>query len=212
MRRPGFTINEHVELPRMGVLLPDELASARERVGAWGGDTLLFHQLVAPLLTIAPAHLRDASAVAAWRAGVVRMRDAALEIIPQLPAEVAASALALEPHELPAFLDAQHTSRYAHPRLTGEVARLGGFVGLGGRLRTRATYTRFVHNGIAFRTGDTGFHVELDVFGEAWTGIELSPAVAGSDGFPAELAEVPGNGYRVFAPFSSYLITVGRAA
>ncbi|WP_199422020.1 hypothetical protein [Actinotalea solisilvae] len=83
--------------------------------------------------------VRPALLVAAWRSGLSRYRDAALDAVPALPSAVAAAVLGLEPG---AAADLGRDVLEPHradpwwwpdrPATAGVVARYGGFRGLGG--------------------------------------------------------------------------------
>jgi len=92
------------------------------------------------LLTATPApspdDVRPALAVAAWRAGLARYRDAALAAAADLPPDVAGPLLRLAPVDVHAVLERHRTDRWwwvGAPEGPGVVSRVGGFRPWGGR-------------------------------------------------------------------------------
>ncbi|QCB94006.1 hypothetical protein [Cellulomonas shaoxiangyii] len=83
-----------------------------------------------------PVHVRGAMLVAAWRCGLVRYRDAALDAAAHLPAELAGPLLALPGDvDVATVLERHRADRWWWPGAAtdpGVVARVGGFLPLGG--------------------------------------------------------------------------------
>ncbi|CRZ16431.1 hypothetical protein [Mycolicibacterium neworleansense] len=111
-----------------------DLATSADNVARFGGDPHRYRHALSGIA--APAEtMFNAAAVAAWRAGVLGIRDDALSRVQLLPIDLAASVLGLPVDAVVPFTDGQAVDRFYWPlRRPGElIARIGGFTGLGGR-------------------------------------------------------------------------------
>ncbi len=104
-------------LSRPGAL-PAALSNAVENLGSRGADLSQVLAAIGPGLSTAE-QLADLAAVAAWRLGEARLREAALRSARRLPASAALPALQLRgwpEHALPAVLAALESDAWSHPR------------------------------------------------------------------------------------------------
>lgn len=221
MRRPGHVVNDTLDRddpPQLPVIegFDSDLASAN--VSSWGGDATLFRRFFAT--SVAQDHARGEAepplprtvltlaSLAAWRAGVLDLRQDAIGRLSEaleagsIPPLVLASALGLQPGELPDFVRFQSESPFGWPaRGSGDVviARVGGFRGLGGpwtappvRAEAAAGSGRF---DITLADGERWL-LEADIFGSRLSRAHPHPAdapappaePAASGAWPARLA------------------------
>jgi hypothetical protein len=104
-------------LSRPGAL-PAALSNAVENLGTRGADLSGMLAAIGPGLASAE-QLADLAAVAAWRLGEARLREAALRSARRLPAAAALPALGLQgwpEHALPAIVTALESDAWTHPR------------------------------------------------------------------------------------------------
>jgi hypothetical protein len=126
-----------------GLVLADLLRAAdrlwgRADLALWGrlvGSAVAAQGGLAEGGTVAPALVRDLGAVAGWRAGDVRLRDAAHRVAAALPAATAAAVLGLPPDtDVAAVLAANRAVPQAWPGVG--TRRIGGHAALGGCFTT----------------------------------------------------------------------------
>lgn len=177
IRRAGHEVN--TGLAPATADLPADLADAGRRIAAWGGNPARFAQLLANAATTGPGLTEEqrvaAASVAGWRAGVLGLRDdalaAAARLAGQLGPQPVASLLTLSPGNVDAFLAAQRTDRFAWPAWAGlgrayTVARIGGFVGLGGPWQLPPRDVVDVAPGCwLVTTGEETWRIDADLFG-----------------------------------------------
>jgi hypothetical protein len=168
MRKPGHAVNGAIDTT--STVLPEisgvDLAATVARVVGWGGDAGLYVHF---LSSATRETARPLATVAGWRAGVIGLRDAALEAAAGL-GPAAAAGLGLDADQLSGFLDSQASDPFAWPDGSKPVATIGGFIGLGGPWL--APPTRPVVTGSAtFRvtSGVDTWQIEADVFGSHLT-------------------------------------------
>lgn len=193
-----------VALPRVDGFDLDLVA---KNVARLGGDPRRFARRLSAARAAGasgPDLFRSAIAVAAWRAGVLAMRDDALGRVAELVGrrdsrEIAGAALGLAPETLPDFVARQATDRFWWPdreRWNGYVCAVGGFAGLGGTWIEPPASGRALHpvdprrsagppaavvsasgpSAFAVRTGDTWWRVDADVWGSTVTRTGDAPA------------------------------------
>ncbi|WP_166908792.1 potassium transporter Kef [Mycobacterium sp. DL440] len=111
-----------------------DLALSADNVARFGGDPRRYRHALSGI-SGAPEAVVNVAAVAAWRAGVLGIRDDALSRLQLLPIDLAASVLGLPVDAVVPFTDGQAVDRFYWPlRQPGQlIARIGGFTGLGGR-------------------------------------------------------------------------------
>ncbi|MEW2482061.1 hypothetical protein AB0876_20930 [Mycobacterium sp. NPDC049093] len=119
------------ELPAVPGL---DLAISADNVARFGGDPQRYRHALRGI-SAARDVMFNVAAVAAWRAGVLGIRDDALSRLQLLPVDLAASVLGLPVDAVVPFTDGQAVDRFYWPlRPPGQlIARIGGFTGLGGR-------------------------------------------------------------------------------
>jgi hypothetical protein len=200
LRRPGHLARSVVTLdpPSLPWAVPGlDIERAGANVRAAGGDPVAFLGLVgAAWARTAEDRRFDVEAwtalagIAAWRAGVISLREDALGRIDRLRQHpewrsAAAGALGLPDTDLDLFADRQRTDRYWWPgraAMGGYVCAFGGFAGLGG-LWT-APPTRWLAlpdpGGFAVRTGDEWWRADIDVWGTRVRRLAAEPASAAS--------------------------------
>lgn len=161
------------------------LEGAAQRVASLGGDRADFARRLTAALAEDPAlgerSLASVTSVAAWRCGVLAVRDDALaqcgtllELVGPVPL---GSLLGLPAAEVEGFVDIQHHDRFHWPpwaRLGRAfvVARVGGFAGLGGPWTTPPTDPRPLGDGAwLVRSGESWWRLDADLFGHV-----LAPA------------------------------------
>jgi hypothetical protein len=220
IRRPGHSVNasaarEPVALPAVAGL---DLELAAANVARWGGDTGLFGTSLGAGLAAAPgapetAAVQDLAAVAAWRAGVIGLREDALRAVSSCLdaglADAVGAALGMPGTDVAGFVEGQRTDRFFWPawQHLGRaylLARIGGFAGLGGPW--------LAHPGDVIAAGEGRWLVEVgeelwavdaDLFGHAVSLAADEPADPGAPGDP---------GIRVVSVPTSYLLEVVREA
>lgn len=186
--------------------LPSALEGAADRVASLGGDRADFAARLNATLTEHPdlgeRSLAAVTSVAAWRCGVLAVRDDALAQCRSLldlegPAPLS-SLVGLPAGEVEGFLDAQHHDRFHWPpwsRLGRAfvIARVGGFAGLGGPWTTPPTDPRPIGEGAwLVRSGERWWRLDADLFGHvlAPTDAPADAAASASTG-TVELATLP---------------------
>jgi len=193
------------------VALPEvdgvDLAVAAGNVSRRGGDPGRFARYVSAAVTAGaadPDTVRAALAVAAWRSGVLALRDDALERLRGLARrregrDVAGAALGLDADAVPDLVARQAGDRFWWPdreRWNGYVCAVGGFAGLGGAWIEPPTDGRTLQplaapaakgppvavvaasgpSAFAVRTGDTWWRIDADVWGSSVTRTGDAPA------------------------------------
>lgn len=184
-----------------------DLTVATANVVAWGGNPALFtHFLTAGLSAGKPDGdaVREVAAVAAWRAGVLGLRQEALGLLDTLPSELSAAALGFAPGEVAEFAELQQLDAYWWPGRAaawGQILRAGGFAGLGGpwlapplRAGLGQAAGRWVVN-----TADGWWQLDADVFGTRLVPLADEPD-CGADTDPA--------GVRISVSQDSYLVSL----
>lgn len=111
-----------------------DLALSADNVARFGGDPHRYRYALSGI-SVPAETMVNAAAVAAWRAGVLGIRDDALSRLQLLPIDIAASVLGLPIDAVVPFTDGQAVDRFYWPlRQPGQlIARIGGFAGLGGK-------------------------------------------------------------------------------
>lgn len=169
-----------------GTLDGVDLAAARRRVHAEGGETGIFMTAMgwaAAALTTSPTReaLLTLSACAAWRAGVIGIRSDALRRAAAAPALAlaVAGALLMPPEMLPGFLAAQRADPFGWhtPLPGGRVADVGGFAGFGGPwLRPPTAYGPFPgRQDFWIAADDRRYWLRADIFGHRLSLVETAP-------------------------------------
>jgi hypothetical protein len=150
-----------------GATLPSvvgvDLASTAGRIAAWGGDSQIYAWSLSQV-ELTPTNARSIATVAGWRAGVVGLRDAALELIPTVAGS--AAALGIRESDLAEFAASQATDPFAWLATQSLVATVGGFRGLGGPWAALPTAAVAVSAGeFRISTGAEQWRLFADVFG-----------------------------------------------
>lgn len=144
-----------------------DLVHSADNVARFGGDPHRYRHALSRIS--APAEtMFNAAAVAAWRSGVLGIRDDALSRLQLLPIDLAASVLGLPVDAVVPFTDGQAVDRFYWPlRPPGElIARIGGFTGLGGRWDQPPTDpTPRGSGGWTVHVGAQRWQIDADVFG-----------------------------------------------
>ncbi|KQM60511.1 hypothetical protein [Agreia sp. Leaf210] len=201
IRRPGHTVNDTLGRTTASPLpavegLDARLASAN--VASWGGDPELYTRFFGTSLELELERggstqqpmtqtVLALAALAAWRSGVLDLRQDALGRLTEalesgsVTASVLASALGLQAGELADFVRCQAESPFGWPaRGSGEVvvARVGGFRGLGGPWTAPpASAERLSPDGdflITLADGEV-WRLEADIFGTRLSRAEGGP-------------------------------------
>ncbi|ADG74343.1 hypothetical protein Cfla_1445 [Cellulomonas flavigena DSM 20109] len=126
----------------------------------------------------APTDVRPALLVAAWRSGLVRYRDAALDAAAALPAATAAALLEVPEAEVGVVLERHRADRWWWPGRDdgpGVVQRVGGFVGWGGPWVQVPRVAAGGPTGWLVVVDGTVGAVVADVHGSAVVGLEDPP-------------------------------------
>lgn len=198
IRRPGAVADRSFVRPGDRPAGPG-LDVADRNVAAWGGDLAVYRSaLSAALRTGGP--VPDLAAVAAWRAGVVELREDVLARLPGLPAAAAAAALGIPVALLGPFLAAQAGDRFARPDPVPAGAllhRVGGFGGLGGPWLAPPVSAEPAGPGRFLVSTHDG--AQWTIVADAW-GARLRPASTADTG--------PAGRVRVVVPAESYLVEV----
>lgn len=179
-----------------------DLALSADNVARFGGDPRRYRHALSGI-SAAPDAMFNVAAVAAWRAGVLGIRDDALSRLQLLPIDLAASVLGLPVDAVVPFTDGQAVDRFYWPlRQPGQlIARIGGFTGLGGRWDQPPTDpTPRGPGGWTVHVGAQRWQIDADVFGHV---ISDAPA----DG---PQADGPGTAQLVVRP-TSYLAEIWPA-
>jgi hypothetical protein len=151
-----------------------------DNVTRWGGDR---HRYLASLAaglatdpTLDQGQTRDLAAIAAWRAGVIGLRTAALGALDRLAdhSPAVGAVLGLPVVQVPHFAVGQVTDRFFWPPWTAGsaylIARVGGFVGLGGPWLAPPQSVTAVGPGRWGVTADgSTWNVDIDLFGHSIT-------------------------------------------
>ncbi|SMQ60964.1 hypothetical protein [Agreia sp. VKM Ac-1783] len=154
IRRAGLAVNDTLGpavVPPLAALDGFDTRLATDNVVSWGGDPDLYSRFFATSIALdrsrstteqpLPHTVLTLAALAAWRSGVLDLRQDALGRLTEslesgsVADAVLASALGLQAGELADFVRCQAESPFGWPaRGSGEVvvARVGGFRGLGG--------------------------------------------------------------------------------
>lgn len=204
MRTPGFAANDGLDAPPRALpAIPGvDLERTVERVAAWGGSPNRYRHVLGAALDAAersPAVgiVRATAVLAAWRAGVVRMRTEALRVATDVPAALAEAALTLRPGQLAEFLEAQAVSPFLHPGVGPVIARIGGFRGLGGVWLAPPRSPEPVDiDAFTVHSGDELWLLRVDVFGARLAPVDTAPPSAGRPDAVAATAD------------DSYLVTI----
>ncbi|MEV0668775.1 hypothetical protein [Mycobacterium sp. NPDC050441] len=179
-----------------------DLALSADNVARFGGDPRRYRHALSGI-SAAPDAMFSVAAVAAWRSGVLGIRDDALSRLQLLPIDLAASVLGLPVDAVVPFTDGQAVDRFYWPlRRPGQlIARIGGFTGLGGRWdRPPTDPTPCGPGGWTVHVGAQRWQIDADVFGHV---ISDAPA-AGPQ------ADGPGTAQLVVRP-TSYLAEIWPA-
>jgi hypothetical protein len=234
---PRHLANDRLDGVRTADVMPDvdgwDLAAVAANVTRQGGDDTRFAMQLAAALAAAgsevtdPDLVRTAVALAAWRAGVLALRDDGLARLRALLAstdassalggtavDVAGAALGLAPESLAEFTERQVTDRFWWPgreRWSGYVCAVGGFTGLGGAWleppadgRTFAVAADAVSNGAPV-AGPAVFGVRT---GATWWRIDADvwgARLTATGGEPASVAPAPNPRVTVVTRPDSYL-------
>lgn len=192
MRGPGHLANAApvVGAPAALPAIPGlDLGLAAANVVQSGGDPARFATSLNAALRLLPTEQDPTPYVvlAAWRAGALAYRQAALGQLDELlgggPSDAAAAALGLELGTVDGFAAAQGTDRFWWPRRVanhGYVCAVGGFAGIGG------TWMSPPHSGIAFDepgafailTGHEWWRLDADVWGHRLVPLPDEPPTA----------------------------------
>lgn len=198
--------------------LPAGVDVARDRVAGLGGRAEEFAARVGAAVALAPAlggqALAATTAVAAWRSGVLAVRDDALARCGDLlrlggtaPVGVL---LGLRPDDVADFVAAQRHDRFAWPGWRDAdrdyvLARVGGFAGLGGPWTLPPVDVVAVEAGAwLVRSGPSWWRVDVDIFGHVVAPAE-APEVSGAHSAGPERGAV-----EMLTTRSSYLAHVVR--
>lgn len=199
--------------PADGVI-PVELESTAERIGAWGGAIGLYRHFLAAALTASedratPDVIRSIGVIAGWRSGVLGLRIDALARASALntsgdPA-TAAAALGLPVEHLAVFLAEHALDPFSWPTADHTVATLGGFIGLGGRWTAPPRNAQTIApSSFTIDSAGERWLVEADVFGSRLSRLD-------SEG---RLEPLPATGTRPVARAvtydESYFVTIER--
>lgn len=162
-------------LPRLVALAPRDTLAALCNAAVQLATTpgVRMEQWIERLAAAAPAcdsvgRLRQAGAVCAWRAGLVQMRQGALDAAAQLPPELVRACLDLaegtDTHAALAGLRADRWFDVGAVQPAGCV--LGGFTGFGGPFAS-PPQVRADASGFVLGAGDRAFAVDADLYGGA---------------------------------------------
>ncbi|MFG6403818.1 potassium transporter Kef [Microbacterium sp. P04] len=160
-----------------------DVAAASANVRSLGGDPRRFGLRLGSALEAVGADadtdlVRGAIALAAWRSGVLALRDAALATLASggVPVTVAAAALAIAGDTLDEFTERQRNDRFWWPgraEWNGYVRAVGGFAGLGGAwIEPPSDGGAYDDGGAEFflvRTGEGWWRIDADVWGARLT-------------------------------------------
>lgn len=149
----------------------------------WGGDKRRYVASLSaavetdPSLSADPGRLREIAVVAAWRAGVIGLRTDALRALHRLaPAhsQSMGAVLGLPAGQVSSFANGQQEDRFSWPAWRTDysflIARVGGFVGLGGPWQSPPRTVEVMAPGrwLVEADGST-WNVDVDIFGHAIT-------------------------------------------
>jgi hypothetical protein len=195
IRGAGQTVNDG--LPQLSVsvpVVPDfDIELSVRNVESWGGDRELYQRFLSLALDAVdaadgtggplPQAVRGLAALAAWRSGVIDLRQDALARLAEalergsIPRQALAAALGLASADLDGFARAQAESPFGWPARGDDdvvIARVGGFRGLGGpwtapplSAENADREGRFV---ITLTDGEL-WQLDADIFGTALTRI-----------------------------------------
>ncbi|MCU1423669.1 MAG: hypothetical protein JWN36_3320 [Microbacteriaceae bacterium] len=193
MRRPGHAVNDGLTVIDAPLPVVDgfDLQLSIDNVVSFGGDEMLYRHFLGRALALPGADILTAASLAAWRAGVLELRADALARLDGAEPAFAAAALGLEPAELGAFVRGQERGRFFWPRQLPEIARVGGFRGLGGALQSppvsAAPLAR--RGGFALHTATDDWEYDADIFGGRLSRVDVPGATGTVD--DAELRVSP---------------------
>lgn len=217
MNRPGHLANVAAPVGSPPPLEGFDLAVATSNVRRAGGDPARFAAGLA-------AALRDESrpdssrvlsfaALAAWRAGALAYREAALAALDALLADggglAASRALGLNTVELATtFADTQRTDRFWWPMRgaqRGYVCAVGGFAGVGGAwiAPPEVGVALDEPGAFAIRSGDEWWRLDADVWGHRLVRLD-----AGDEPQPADAAAASASPVSIVCSPDSYLAWV----
>ena len=185
IRRPGHLVNDGLAIEDAGSLPAldgFDLRLSVDNVAGWGGDARMYQHFLVRSLADPDAELMTSAALAAWRAGVIELREDALGRLETAAPASAAAALGLQPSELGPFAHAQRGNRFARSPSTEpgtDVARVGGFRGVGGVfISPPMTATPLDRpGGFAIHTASDDWEYDADLFGGRLRMVESSGEV-----------------------------------
>jgi hypothetical protein len=180
IRRPGHLVNDGLTIDDTAPLpTADRLdvPLSIENVEGWGGDPRLYRHFLTRSLLQPDAEVLTSAALAAWRAGVIDIREDALGRLEVAGPASAAAALGVDPGELGPFIHAQRQNRFALSPASESgltVARVGGFRGLGGVFTSPplAATSLGRAGGFAVHTASGDWEYDADVFGGRLRAVE----------------------------------------
>lgn len=136
-----------------------------------------------------PDAFLSAGQVLAWHCGLAHFRDAALELLQQLPQSLSAHLLNVEAGRLPSVLAGLTTDRWFDPARAAAnvpvIRRSGAFRGFGGSF-LQLPLVRAAQNGWMVRSGDEFWFLAADAFGATFHRATDSEWSASGAGDPVE--------------------------
>ncbi len=179
IRRPGHAVNDGLvtddsPLPPVDGI---DLRLSIDNVVAHGGDERLYRHFLIRALAVPDADVLTVAALAAWRAGVIGLRDDALGRLASAPPATVAAALGIESGDIGVFVHGQKSSRFAWPGAPADarvIARVGGFRGLGGAFASPPLSASPLdrEGGFAVHTAMDDWEYDADIFGGRLSRVE----------------------------------------
>jgi hypothetical protein len=193
IRRPGHVVNDGLMIEASPLPAVDgvDLQLSIDNVVALGGDERLYRHFLGAALAVGDADVLTVAALAAWRAGVIELRADALSRLDAAEPASAAAALGIAPGDLGPFVLGQRENRFAWPTALPEIARVGGFRGLGGALASPPVSACPLERegGFALHTATDDWEYDADIFGGRLSRVETPGATGAVRG--AELTVSP---------------------